>query len=60
MENEFEYFDSKTLENWAGPNHWKFRALKDGNEVQAKKKTKSKKVCGACQLNELGALLYQF
>jgi hypothetical protein len=23
--NEYAYFDSKMLSNWAGPNHWKFR-----------------------------------
>lgn len=46
-DNEFAYFDPKTLENWAGPNHWKFRAsakesVKDA-EGAAKPKRKTKK-----------------
>src|SRR5689334_15734372 len=31
-ENEFAYFDPKTLQNWAGPNHWKFRPVAQKGE----------------------------
>eukprot|EP01119_Soliformovum_irregulare_P020385 TRINITY_DN6591_c0_g1_i3.p1 TRINITY_DN6591_c0_g1~~TRINITY_DN6591_c0_g1_i3.p1 ORF type:complete len:660 (+),score=227.59 TRINITY_DN6591_c0_g1_i3:242-1981(+) len=44
-ENEFGYFDPKLLENWAGPNHWRFRPKKatdaeDGESGSPIKKTK--------------------
>ena len=32
-ENEFMYFDPKSLKNWAGPEHWKFRAPKKGSSL---------------------------
>ena len=27
---DLNFFDNKTLSNWAGPNHWKFRAPPKG------------------------------